>query len=96
MKQGNMYDWCVPWNPLAGECPHKCVYCSTKSLMFRPACKKKYSGELRLDEAEQMLKLVNQLNREILGDKAMECVSCHSIKHVNDFATPDECNDCFL
>jgi hypothetical protein len=48
--KGNMYDWVMPWNPLAGECPHKCVYCSTKSIMFRPSCKKKYSGELRLDE----------------------------------------------
>ena len=25
----------------------------------------------------------------------MECVTCHKIKHVNDFATPDECADCF-
>jgi hypothetical protein len=25
----------------------------------------------------------------------MECVTCHKVKHVNDFATPDDCNDCF-
>lgn len=49
MKKSNMYDWCVPWNPLAGECPHKCVYCSTKSFHW-PSLKEKYSGELRLDE----------------------------------------------
>lgn len=28
--------------------------------------------------------------------KTMECVKCHKIKHVNDFATPDECNECFV
>jgi hypothetical protein len=25
----------------------------------------------------------------------MECVKCHKVKHVNDFATPDECIECF-
>jgi hypothetical protein len=49
MKKSNMYDWCVPWNPLAGECPHKCVYCSTKSIPWK-SVREKYSGELRLDE----------------------------------------------
>jgi len=50
IAKGNMYDWATPWNPLAGECPHKCSYCSTKSLMFRPSCKAKYTGKLRLDD----------------------------------------------
>lgn len=49
MKKSNMYDWCTPWNPLAGECPHKCVYCSTKSIPWK-SVREKYSGELRLDE----------------------------------------------
>jgi protein gp37 len=47
----NMYLWIgETWNPLAGECPHKCAYCSTKSLY--PIARKKYSGKLRLVEKE--------------------------------------------
>lgn len=48
MKQGNMYEWAKPWNPLGGECPHKCSYCSTKTMMRFPEVRYKYSGELRL------------------------------------------------
>lgn len=44
-----MYPGVKTWNPLAGECPHKCSYCSTHSLMRYPAVKAKYSGSLRLD-----------------------------------------------
>ena len=49
-SKGNMYPGFKTWNPLAGECPHKCKYCSTHSLMRYPVIKAKYSGELRLDE----------------------------------------------
>lgn len=50
MSKSNMYPWITgTWNPLAGECPHKCIYCSTKSFHW-PSLKAKYSGELRLDE----------------------------------------------
>jgi len=50
MAKSNMYDWITgTWNPLAGECPHKCVYCSTKSIPWK-SVREKYSGELRLDE----------------------------------------------
>lgn len=51
MAKGNMYDWISEtWNPLAGECPHKCSYCSTHKLAQRwDAVKKKYSGPIRLD-----------------------------------------------
>jgi protein gp37 len=50
MPKNNMYDWITgTWNPLAGECPHKCVYCSTKSIPWK-SVREKYSGELRLDE----------------------------------------------
>lgn len=45
----NMYKGVKTWNPLAGECPHGCSYCSTKSFYY-PEVIKKYSGELRLDE----------------------------------------------
>lgn len=49
MKNGNMYPDVETWNPLAGECPHKCVYCSTKAWMRFPVMRAKYSGPLRLD-----------------------------------------------
>jgi hypothetical protein len=48
--KGNMYPGFKTWNPLAGECPHKCRYCSTNALKRYPVIKAKYSGELRLDE----------------------------------------------
>jgi hypothetical protein len=44
-----MYENVRTCNPLAGKCPHDCVYCSTKSFRY-PDQIKKYSGELRLDE----------------------------------------------
>jgi hypothetical protein len=49
-SKGNMYPGVKTWNPLAGECPHKCIYCSTCSLMRYPVIEAKYSGKLRLDE----------------------------------------------
>jgi len=49
-SNGNMYPGFKTWNPLAGECPHRCGYCSTNSLMRYPGVKSKYSGPLRLDE----------------------------------------------
>jgi DNA repair photolyase len=49
MKKTNMYENVRTWNPLAGKCPHDCVYCSTKSFRYLDQIKK-YSGELRLDE----------------------------------------------
>jgi len=51
-QKGNMYTWAKPWNPLAGECPHKCGYCSTKTLKRFPIVAEKYSGPLRLDQKE--------------------------------------------
>ena len=50
-KQGNMYKFVETWNPLAGECSHKCIYCSSKSFMRYPFFKIKYSGKPRLDKA---------------------------------------------
>jgi DNA repair photolyase len=51
---GNMYKWIThTWNPLGGECPHACKYCSTNKLRKRyPVLEEKYSGELRLIEKE--------------------------------------------
>jgi len=48
MKTGNMYPGVKTWNPLGGECPHKCSYCSTKTMMRFPEVRYKYSGGLRL------------------------------------------------
>jgi hypothetical protein len=48
--KGNMYSFVKTWNPLAGECPHACSYCSTKAWKRFPVLNCKYSGELRLDE----------------------------------------------
>ena len=51
-QAGNMYpDISHTWNPLIGECPHKCSYCSTNKLRERyPEMENRYSGELRLSE----------------------------------------------
>jgi hypothetical protein len=46
---GNMYPGYDTWNPLIGECPHKCSYCSTNKF-FYPFLKKRYSGPPRLDK----------------------------------------------
>jgi len=48
-QKGNMYDFAVAWNALHGECSHKCVYCSTKTLKRFPVMQKCYSGEPRLN-----------------------------------------------
>lgn len=47
-SKGNMYQWAKPWNPLGGECPHQCLYCSTKTMMRFPEVRYKYSDRLRL------------------------------------------------
>lgn len=51
-SKGNMYKWCTHTHShLKGECPHKCKYCYVQAMAKRfPNMKKKYSGELRLDE----------------------------------------------
>lgn len=50
-SRGNMYPWVTHTHAhLAGECPHRCSYCYVNNPRFgRPA---KYSGQLRLIEAE--------------------------------------------
>lgn len=54
-----MYEFVThTWNPLAGECPHKCSYCSTNKLSDRyPVIKSKYSGEPRIDEKQMKTNL---------------------------------------
>ena len=46
--KSNMYDGVITWNPLGGECPHKCGYCSTNNLKRFPGVRAKYSGPLCL------------------------------------------------
>lgn len=51
--KGNMYKFVdMKWNPLGGECPHKCSYCSTKKFFRFPIIKEKYSGKPRLINSE--------------------------------------------
>lgn len=54
----NMYDFVQKtWNPVGGECPHKCTYCYVERNKKRfPAHREKYSGEQRLIESEMKRK----------------------------------------
>ena len=45
----NMYDFTKTYNPLAGECAHKCKYCYVEDMKRFPVNKKKYSGNPRID-----------------------------------------------
>ena len=53
-QKGNMYGFVThTWNPLAGQCPHACTYCSTKKLSAQyPVIKTKYTGSPRIDEKQ--------------------------------------------
>ena len=55
-SKGNMYEFIThTWNPLAGECLHKCTYCSTHRLKARsPLLSAKYSNEMRADKSNFM------------------------------------------
>lgn len=46
---GNMYENVVTWNPLAGECIHKCSYCYMETMRKRYG-NPKWCGEPRIDE----------------------------------------------
>jgi len=55
---GNMYQWVThTWNPIAGECPHRCEYCYVGDLKSKPILAEKYSGEPRLMESEMLTNL---------------------------------------
>lgn len=50
---GNMYEFVShTWNPLAGACPHACIYCYVDGLMSKPALAAKYSGQPRIHTKE--------------------------------------------
>ena len=63
-QSGNMYGFITDtWNPLGGECSHKCGYCSTHKLSKRyPVIKKKYSGPSKLVRSELKTNLKKDLN----------------------------------
>ena len=69
MSNSNMYEWVDrTWNPLAGECPHKCSYCSTHKLSKRwEAVRKKYSGSIRIDFNQIQDKLGNSKTVFVVG-----------------------------
>ena len=61
-----------PFNPLAGECFHKCRYCWVEQLKkIYPVLKAKYSGETRIIEHE--LKRIKEYKA---GDFAFVCDCC--------------------
>ena len=69
----NMYDWVgYSWNPLIGECPHRCSYCYVNDLVRRfPKLKGRYTGELRLD--------YNTLNKPLPRNKTIFVCSMNDL-----------------
>ncbi len=58
---GNMYPWAYTWNPVAGECPHGCIYCYVPGKVapwLERMGNDKYYGEPRLVESELKVRLV--------------------------------------
>ena len=48
ISKGNMYDWVTKtWNPIRGECSHKCSYCYVKTSRV----KKLYTGKPHMVES---------------------------------------------
>lgn len=69
--KGNMYDWITDsFNPIGGECPHKCRYCYVKKFRFS-SLKEKYSGHPRLYE--------NELKRNLGKNKFWFVGSCFDL-----------------
>ncbi len=90
----NMYEEVeMTWNPLGGECSHKCSYCYVNSWKKRSeACRKKYSGEIRLYESEFKGKLkgkvfvcsMNDLFADTVPDEMIYRIVEHCKKFEND------------
>lgn len=58
---GQMYPWAYTWNPVAGECPHRCGYCYVSAKIspwLRRMGNDKYSGPPRLVETEFTFPLI--------------------------------------
>lgn len=91
-----MYEWIThTWNPLAGECPHRCSYCSTNKLMRYPAILEKYSGDPRLSGHELLCSLgegnfifvaaQNDLFAEAIPDTIIKRILNHCRKFNNKY-----------
>ena len=58
---GNLYLWCYSWNPVGGECFHKCCYCYVSGKIgpwIARMGNDKYIGPPKLIEKEFKTKLV--------------------------------------
>lgn len=56
-QSGNMYeDITHTWNPIGGECEHRCIYCTTPGNK-KPVIQNKYSGKPKLIEHEMKTNL---------------------------------------
>lgn len=92
-SSGNMYDWVThTWNPLGGECPHKCKYCSTNKLGERyPVIKKKYTGHVELIEHELKTNLGKNntifvcAQHDLFADSIPMMAVCRIIKYLKLF-----------
>ncbi len=73
------------WNPLKGSCKYKCRYCLAKEMMKKyPHIKKKYSGEIDIDEealsvkfpkgAAILISSMNDLFADYVDDEKIERV----------------------
>jgi hypothetical protein len=76
------------WNPLNGECPHRCPYCSTNKLKKRfPVMRELYSGEIRING--------KQLNRSLsMKDTIFVCAQNDLFAEGNEFEIADVLGEC--
>lgn len=81
---GNMYpflDW--TWNPIAGECPIRCSYCSTNKIKRYPVIAAKYSGDLRLEQ-HQLCPMKNKGFIFVCSQQDLFCADSKDILAVLD------------
>lgn len=75
------------WNPLRGLCKYKCRYCLAKEMMKKyPHIKKKYSGDIDLDEEAMSVKFPKKSAILIspMNDLFADYVDGEKIKRVID------------
>jgi len=73
MNKSNMYEFISKtWNPLGGECSHKCSFCYVTKMKQRfPVMERKYSGEPFIDNRQMNAKFKP-------GDTVFVC-SCNDL-----------------
>jgi len=89
---GNMFPFVThTWNPMAGECSHRCGYCYVEGLKSKPVLKSKYSGQprIRYTEMDQNLGKERTIFVQTCGDLFAEDVDRKDIgmilKRCNDY-----------